>query len=444
MEINLRSFFELNNLDFENKTFVLAVSTGVDSSVLLDEFIKFKNEYKINIIVVHCNHHKREESETEEAYLKNYCLSKNIEIYVKELYFDNTKDNFQALARDARYEFFNEVIVSKKADYLVLAHHADDLLETILMRFTRGSSLAGYGGINSVIVGNNYKIIRPLLSISKENIYKIASENKIKFFEDDSNSSNVYTRNRFRHNIIPLLKEECPNVLDKALEFSETIFEVSKLSNHYRDEFINIYCIKKDNMIEFNRNNFLELSKFMQEEVLFELLKKYSLSKANILELNKIIHSRKVNFELYFKKMFYFIIEYEKVILDFNEQKKDNFGIVNINIDKCGKYKVNDKIFINVSENEHNNITNLNELWYNIDSLPIIIRTREPGDKIKLSTGYKKVNKLLIDLKITKDKRDALLLGCKGDEVLIVFGIKKSVLLKECVDNNIVIKMEEI
>ena len=171
MEKNLDNtlyyFFKSQNIDYLNKTFVLCISTGIDSSVLLDLFMKFKSTNNINIIVCHVNHHRRKESEEEEEYIRSFCLENNIKLYVKELYFEDDTINFQAKARDLRYEFFDEVMKSEKADYLVLAHHGDDNLETILMRMTRGSSLIGYSGILACFEKNGYSVIRPLLRNSK-------------------------------------------------------------------------------------------------------------------------------------------------------------------------------------------------------------------------------------------------------------------------------------
>ena len=88
----LLRFFKKHNLEFINKTFVLAVSTGIDSSVLLDMFIKFRNEFKINIVIAHVNHHRRAQSEIEKDYILNYAKEENIKCVVKDLYFEKTNN----------------------------------------------------------------------------------------------------------------------------------------------------------------------------------------------------------------------------------------------------------------------------------------------------------------------------------------------------------------
>ena len=173
---------------------------------------------------------------------------------------------------------------------------------------------------------------------------------------------------------------------------------------------------------------------------LFELLKKYSLSKANILELLKMIESSKQNIKNWFKSKFTFVKEYDKIMFyDYQIEKLD----ISFVIDSVGKYQINDNISINVIENSANMITNLNQLWYNIEELPITIRTRQDGDRIKVGKGYKKVKDLLIDEKVGIIKRDNVLLATdKNGEVLIVFGVKRSSLLNK-INKNVIIELEE-
>ena len=436
----LDSFFLKHNLDINNKKFVLAVSTGVDSSVLLDLFIKNKNIDNNNIIVCHVNHHKRKESDIEEEYIINYCKDNNIKLYVKDLFFEEEKENFQSLARDKRYEFFNEIIKKENASFLVLAHHLIDLAETILMRLIRGSSLAGYAGINDCYKNKDIYIIRPLLSVTKEEIYEYSKNNNIKYFEDSSNQSLVYTRNKIRLNVLPVLFDISSDIYNKFSEFSHTILNASIEINKNRDKFIKDNVTFNDNDFYFNKDNFNSLSEYMQEEVLFELLKVNNLSYANINELLKIIHSNKSNFSLIFKNKFELIIEYERIIINYNFNiAKDNINII---INDIKDYKVSDKLLISVLPLEKNEINNLNELWYNKANFPITIRNRKDGDKIYLNNGYKKVKDILIELKIPSRMRDNLLLAVDKDgEVLCIFGIRKSSLLKDYKDNNIVIKI---
>ena len=164
-------FFSRNNLDLANKTIVIAVSTGVDSMALFHAFLSLKEKYNLRLEVAHVNHMVRCESMLEEEYIKNYCMQNNIGFHLMHLKL-NPSLNFQSYARSERYKFFDEVVKKTNAEYLALAHHAIDNMETILMRILRGSSLKGYAGIREVVNKENYLIIRPFLNILKNDIIK--------------------------------------------------------------------------------------------------------------------------------------------------------------------------------------------------------------------------------------------------------------------------------
>ena len=148
---------DINNLPDEN--IVIGVSAGPDSMALLDMLIKYTNK---TIICAHVNHNVRSASITEEAYLKEYCNKHNITF--ESIKIDEyTGKNFENEAREKRYAFYEKILKKYNSHYLLLAHHGDDLIETILMKIIRGSNLEGYAGIKMYSVNNNYTIIRLIL-----------------------------------------------------------------------------------------------------------------------------------------------------------------------------------------------------------------------------------------------------------------------------------------
>ena len=214
--INLKFEQIINNLKetIKDQKVLLACSTGVDSMVLLD--LLLKATVKENITVVHINHQKREQSTIEEEFIKDFSKSQNITCFVHHLpHYDGS--NFQEWARKKRYEYFYEDAKLTNSTVILLAHHADDNFETIIMRLLRSSSIEGYAGIRKEKMHRGFLIYRPLLDVSKASIYEYANESRIKFFEDSSNQENDYTRNRIRHYVIPKLKEENSNWI-KAIE----------------------------------------------------------------------------------------------------------------------------------------------------------------------------------------------------------------------------------
>ena len=213
----------LKKLLKKDDSVVVGVSTGPDSMALLYLLMEVRKKININIVCAHVNHNVRAESKDEAIFLEDYCMKNNIvfEAMKIEKYGD---DNFHNEARTIRYEFFEGLVKKYSAIYLMTAHHGDDLMETILMRLVRGSTLRGYGGFDTCIDKGSYKIVRPLIYATKDEIEEFDKEKDIPYFVDSSNKKDKYTRNRFRHVVLPFLKEEDKNVHEKFIKFSKTLY----------------------------------------------------------------------------------------------------------------------------------------------------------------------------------------------------------------------------
>ena len=240
-------------LKLNNEKAVVTCSCGIDSATLLDLVLKaIPCE---NVIVAHVNHNKRKESIIEQEYIESFCMEKNLKLEVLTLPKESN-GNFQEWARNKRYEFFEDVAKKNSAKYILLAHHANDNLETILMRIMKTSSLKGYAGMEKCTIQNGVYIYRPLLNTPKEEIENYAKENNIKYFEDSSNAKDDYTRNRIRHHIVPLLQEENPSLFESISKYSQTLLSANKLLEKVKVEFI-------ENKVSVN-NNDIKLSSTMQ------------------------------------------------------------------------------------------------------------------------------------------------------------------------------------
>ena len=212
----------LNSLLKDNDTVIIGLSGGPDSMCLLNILLSLKKDLKI--ICAHINHNIRKESIEELEFIENYCKEKNIILETTTFDKKSSETDYNELElREKRYTYFKEIINKYKAQYLFTAHHGDDLIETILMRLTRGSNLKGYSGFQVETNKNNYKIIKPLIFMTKEEINSYNKENNIPFVIDKTNEEDNYTRNRYRHHILPFLKSENKNVHLKYLKFSKEL-----------------------------------------------------------------------------------------------------------------------------------------------------------------------------------------------------------------------------
>ena len=170
-----------------------------------------------------------------------------------------------------------EVMNKYNCKYLFLAHHLNDDIETSLMHIIRGSNLKGYAGIEEVVYNNDNKIIlRPFLTTLKQDIIDYSKKNNIRYFEDDSNNSDCYTRNRIRHHLVQDIFEENESFEKQFLEFKDNILNSYKIVCDVRDQYIKENIEVLDH-IEFDISSFNQLSEFMRTEVLFELLYMYQI-----------------------------------------------------------------------------------------------------------------------------------------------------------------------
>lgn len=190
------------NLHIGNQKLVLALSGGIDSMVLADMLLKGKADF----VLAHCNFHLRgEESDGDEQFVRAYAKRNGLTLYVKQFdtmgYAKEHGLSIEMAARDLRYAWFEELCQQLGYDYIAVAHHADDQLETFFINLLRGAGIRGLKGMQPV----NGHIIRPLLDISREEIHQYAMENGIKWREDHTNAETQFLRNKIRHELLPVI-----------------------------------------------------------------------------------------------------------------------------------------------------------------------------------------------------------------------------------------------
>lgn len=407
----------------ENKKVLIACSTGIDSMSLLD--MALKKLKKENIGIVHIHHNRRIESDVEKSFIENFAKKNNIPFYFKKLEkYDGS--NFQAWARDERYNFFKKVVDENGYDYVLLAHHADDNFETILMRILRSSSLKGYAGIDELATYKGILIYRPLLVLSKDEIREYASQNNITYFEDSSNDHDDYERNRMRHQVIPYLKKENPNWLYAINNYYKTITSANEIVeievNDFLTNKVKGYEFMNLSVKEFLVEDFKALHPYVKERILFTILKKENFSKRTILELIEQLELGKDKIINVVNEHFTFVKEYGKCVIIFGQIFKDN---ITLKIEKEGTYYLKNNCQIIVNNNICEFKINNYQESYQINNLPIVIRTRKTGDKMTLKTGTVSVSDFLTNRKVPYLSRQYLMvLENDKQEIIRIFYFK--------------------
>lgn len=415
----VKNYIEKEKLLNKNETVVLAFSTGVDSVVLLDILLKL--DYKV--IIAHVNHNLRDESKDEEQYTVELAQKLKIPYEIYNFHHDNV-GNFEAKAHEERYSFLKDVLKKYKLKTILTAHHKNDNLESILIKLFKGSNLYGYSGIVPNVDYKTYHIVRPLLSLTKAEIYDYAKTNNLTFFEDKTNTCLDYKRNSIRHKVIPVLVEECPNILDKSLQFSERLQEafsyLRKSSEHYLEE--------NNNTIILQSYNLLDIA--VKKDVLTKLLEIHNIEFSNnvINDLLDIINNSKPQLDYNLKNNYIFKKRYEKVTVN----KQDFYQSFSSKL-----FDINDRIDTNefslfFSKNKPINNEKYIILCYNNIEWPLYVRNKKIGDKITMSYGQKKLKDLFINKKISKENREkALLITNKSDDILWVIGLAKSKIIND-------------
>lgn len=205
-------------LDFSavnNTKNLLAFSAGVDSSALF--FLLLKQNIPFDIAIVDYN--VREQSKDEVNYAKKLAKKYNKKVFIKEVELENS--NFEKKARDIRYSFFEDLIKQHNYDTLITAHQLNDKLEWFMMQMSKGAGIVELLGFKQWENKNTYKIYKPLLEITKEELENYLKKNKYQYFVDNSNFDEKYKRNYFRHNYSDKFLSEFKNGIKNTFEYLE-------------------------------------------------------------------------------------------------------------------------------------------------------------------------------------------------------------------------------
>ncbi len=390
----IQQFIADQQLFDKTKYIICGTSGGVDSVCLLHVL----HDLGYPVVLAHVNHHKRKESAIEQEKMK--ALADTLQIPFELLdFYDTHQNNFQNEAHQARYDFFKRLADQYHTKWIATAHHLDDQAETILMRLMTGSNLYGYAGISILQSDGEYFISRPLLCTSKDELYQYANQQHYEYFEDASNHSDDYFRNRLRHHVLPLLKQESPAFLEKLQEYSVLTKEAF--------QFIRIQSIKY--LEEFNNiievDSFKNLDAALQKDIVCLLLEQHQIEKnKTVIEQCVQLILKNKNKNLSLKNNYHLIIEYGKVYL--KQRTESNSYEATLTLEKtcC----IQDRYFFYFSKNLPQNNAKYMKLCYNSLKLPFLIRNRKKGDFINLKYGSKKVSRVMIDAKVAKNKRDSL------------------------------------
>ena len=407
-----------SNLEFlRNAKILIAISGGIDS-VVLTHLCK---ALKLNMVLAHCNFNLRGvESDADEDFVLQLAEDLDLEAFTQrfdtENYAKDNKRSIQMAARELRYSWFEELAEQLQFDYVLTAHHADDNLETFLINFTRGTGLEGLTGIPEV----NGNFVRPLLPFSSKDIETYAKANTIKWRDDSSNKSVKYLRNKLRHEVIPILKEINPSLLQSFQSTLNNLKDTSDIVEESTNAVLKraIETID-DNHIAFKISEFKKLNN--PKAYLFEVFNVYGFTEWNdVLDLldaetGKQVYSATHRLIKNREHLLLSEINLEASetisVLENEKQVQTPFGT--LFFDDSDSYR-NDAVF---GKQANIIFVDKNELKF-----PLTIRKYKEGDVFYPlgMTGKKKVSKYFKDEKLSLLDKENTWLLCSRDAIVWV------------------------
>lgn len=415
---NIKHFFTQYQIS-SNSAFLVAVSGGADSIALLHAF-KFLN---LKIWALHCNFSLRgKESDQDEQFVKRFCDSYGIALSVKKFdttgYAQEQGISIEMAARELRYAWFQDMKAKKGMDYIVVAHHADDVAETVLINLCRGTGIKGLTGIKPV----NGDVLRPLLACSRTDILKYLHDQQLGFRTDSSNNSLEYVRNKIRHNVLPVLKEINPSFLTTVAENCENLKETELIFRY------GIQQLQGQILDREGEEILIDIQKTLvcpaPYTFLYETLKPFGFNKnqiRNILNTHKAISGKQ------FEAEHHTLVKGRRY---WRLYPKENLSTVDIRIESPGKYSFNGQTFsFTLLPKDPDFQIPADSRIACLDAekalFPFTIRNWQSGDyfcPLGMKKSKKKLSDFFTDQKFSpKQKKDCLLL-LSGEQIAWVIG----------------------
>lgn len=413
-----------------NDRLLVACSGGADSIALLTFLWNERKTLDVEIACVHANHGLRGlESDADENFVKLLCIELGIPFFHRTLpireMVEKNKGNVQDICRQQRYTYFQDIMSEQNFNKLVVAHHADDQAETVLMGLTRGSNAIGMPVARGF---GNGLLIRPFLCVTRHHIENYLDEQQRKYREDSSNKKDTYTRNRFRHHVLPLLAMENTNATIQISQWAEQKQEEDNFLQTLANEACDRVMTKFDDSIEVDLEKFQDIPVALQKRVVLLLLN-YLYPKQNMWLSQSLvdqIHGQclerdgskeialpnggKVRRQ-YSMMLFSFPIE-----ISLAEMKSKEIILgqwVSVGYDT--------RMLLEKKEDIQYEIEGAWYIFLEEDEMPLKIRTKQLGDRLLLQgmLKSKRLSRLMIDEKVPLYMRDFCLLLITGKEEIV-------------------------
>ncbi|MEO6303199.1 MAG: tRNA lysidine(34) synthetase TilS [Bacteroidia bacterium] len=405
-----------NQLFSKQDPLLLAISGGVDS-VALAHLLK---KGGFNFTLAHCNFKLRDnDSDADEAFCKALAKSLKVKLHVRSFdvkaYCKKKKVSVQMAARDLRYDWFNELISQNKINYLVTAHHANDVVETVFINLCRGTGIKGLKGIAEK-AGN---VVRPLLHFTKDEIEAFAKKEKIAFRTDKSNLETKYERNLLRLEIIPKLKKLHPDLENIFLSNTRNFKEEAAIIDDFFVTKNREMVSEKDSQTIINKIR-LKKEKHLRS-ILHFILEPFNFNAAQLKDIIKHIETNGTVGKIFTAPKYMLTIDREFIFIKLNaDNAQETIKIKTIKDLKASKhFKLQEiRSFKTLKNTEF--VVERSKLIF-----PLHIRSKKTGDKFRPfgMKGFKLLSDFLKDQKLNAfEKEKCQLLENGNGDIIWVMG----------------------
>lgn len=397
------------------KKLLVACSGGIDSVVLA----RLLKELKFNISLAHCNFSLRgNESDADEKFVISLADKLSIPIHNKKLetehYKKANKVSTQVAARELRYRWFDELCKKHSFDFILTGHHIDDEIETFLINLSRGTGIKGLIGIPET----NHKVIRPLLTLTRNDIYKYASKHNISWREDSSNETTDYLRNKFRLEVIPNLKETNANFLTGFKKTTTHLKSSLSLVSDYMELIKKLVLTIKKASIEIDIAKLKDLPN--TDFLLYELLSPYGFTSWN--DISNLLNAQSGK-QIYSEK--YRLLKNRDVLILVEKTKIKNEHIYYINE---GDTMLKSPFLCNIVQVDKVLELSPNNLYVDFEKLvfPLKLRLWEDGDYFFPfgMKGKKKLSKFFKDEKLSLIAKEKVWVLLSENNIIWVVGMR--------------------
>ncbi len=424
---------------------LVACSGGADSMALLHFLHHEQKRLGVSVAAVHVNHMLRgEDADGDRLFVESFCKERSIPVYATNIpipeILEAEQGNMQAVCRRERYAYFKEAMLESKSSKLVVAHHADDQVESILMALIRGSHDTGMQGIIRCRPFGNGLLIRPFLSITRADILEYLQANNQEYREDSSNKKDSYTRNRMRHHVVPLLRNENPKIAEAVMHYTEKVQADEELLDSLAEKALqDVLVEKQSDLWKININTFQNKPLALQRRIILLLLK-YLYKDTIIIQsytlwnsILKLVQTTDGNATIDLPKGAKAIRQYGDLILVKQQVNTTQTMPKTLQFEQWNELPNYLRVYIGKVDGEIPSDLSSNAKCYFVNTtyfaLPLHIRGRMDGDRIQLfgANIQKRISRLFIDEKIPMALREEWpIIVTNDNEVIAVPGLRVS------------------